>query len=263
MKRLTMLVLALAGTLAVPSLASAKELTKAQVCGPGGCATVTDKHTLLNIPTGGDTPSAPPPASSYYELRLTVTERSHTYRWTSYYVPASNMVAGIDEYNAGVFFRIYGDAGPLMRRLSRGIAPFPKPHLTSVTVGSAKVAKNLDSYLLLYGIKAAGQAHLQDVDWVPISLTSKRVTPWTVGGNTLAYSPSAKLLQRGSEFVRLPDGIADDVASARAIDPSPGRSLLPWLVLAALALAIGAFAAVGVVFARRRVAQSPARPSVA
>ena len=67
------LVLAVALLLAVAPAAAAKEITKAEVCGPDGCTAVADVAVAPILGNGGP-PRTPPTAAPYYDVRLTVDE---------------------------------------------------------------------------------------------------------------------------------------------------------------------------------------------
>src|SRR5687768_8643725 len=115
--RLAPLVLATAAALALAAPAAAKELTKAELCGPAGCVAVTDKDDLRQIPTGGETLGARPPMSAFYTLTLSAKDDTTTHTWRIYYVPDANMLAVRDPYGAMNWHPIYGAAIGTMKRL--------------------------------------------------------------------------------------------------------------------------------------------------
>jgi hypothetical protein len=263
MQRLVPLAFAFVVLLVAPGAASAKELTQVQLCGPAGCTSVTDRQMLRRIPTGGETTASPPPASSFYTMRMTVDAEGEKHAWTVFYVPAPNMVAAPDESGRITWFPIFGEeATRLMKRLVAGVRPYPEPEITGATVDGKRVAGDAGSYLELFAVEPAGEAIPKEADWVSIKLTSKDPSPWTNAGSSLAYSRSAKLLERGFDLIRLPDALAADVESARPLG-TDGRLLLPWLVLAGLVAAVLALAALGALGRRRwRLEQTPvSRPT--
>jgi hypothetical protein len=56
-------------TLAATPAAVAKEITKAEVCGAGGCTSVDDADGRFALMEGGR-PRNPPPAAPYYEVNM-------------------------------------------------------------------------------------------------------------------------------------------------------------------------------------------------
>jgi len=263
MKR-SALVLALAGALVLAAPAAAKELTQAQLCGPAACETVTDRDTLRALPMGGENVGTPPPASRFYVMRLTVREGDSgpTHTWQVYYVPSADMLAVRDEYGTIDWLPIYGDAIPLMKRLTRGLEPFPRPQLSRVTIGGEQVSGDASTYLRLFTVQSAGTARYGEGDYALVDLVSRSPSPWTDGSSEFAFSPSTKTLERGADLIRLPDGLADDVAAARALDPGGDRTLLPWLLLAALVAGIVLLAAAARLLRARRATEIPApRPA--
>ena len=263
MKRLTSLACASLALLAAPGVAPAKELTHVQLCGPAACTSVTDGQTLRTIPTGGETTAGPPPASSFYTMNMTVEAEGERHEWTIYYVPSANMLAAPDESGRVTWLPIFGtEATGVMKQLVADLKPYPEPVITRVTVGGKSVSSDPASYLELFAAESAGEAVPKEADWVRIELSSKDPNPWTDASGSLAYSPSARLLERGVELIRLPDAVAADVEHARPIDPD-GRSLLPWLVVGGLVAALLVLAAVGAPGPRRPRASGAARRRLA
>ena len=73
MQRTLILAAVAAIALAVAPAAMAKEITKAEVCGTGGCVTVDDEAGRAVLMNGGASRAAPP-AAPYYNVRI---EMSH------------------------------------------------------------------------------------------------------------------------------------------------------------------------------------------
>jgi hypothetical protein len=249
MKRLVLLTAAAA--LVAPGVAAAKELRQVQLCGPAACSTITDSQTLRQIPTGGEAIGNPPAASSFYTMKLTVDADGHEDAWTVFYVPAANAIAAPDELGTIEWFSIHGAAATgLMRRLVADLEPYPKPEITRATVDGRAVASDPGSYLELFAVEPAGEAVPNEADWVFIRLQSRQPSPWTSTASSFAYSPSAKLLERGTEFIRVPDDIAADIERAGPLG-TDGRSLLPWLVVGGLLAALLGLAGLGALGRRR------------
>jgi len=79
-----MLVLAIAAALvlAAAPAAVAKEVKKAEVCGPDGCVSADDEQTRMTLLEGGP-PTNPPTAAPYYDVRITMAEGDETHSWAS------------------------------------------------------------------------------------------------------------------------------------------------------------------------------------
>jgi uncharacterized protein (TIGR03382 family) len=195
--RAIVLFAASAAALLLSAPAGAKELVKAELCGPAGCAAVYQDELRL-VPIEGLEFMAPPPMGAYYELVLTAR------------------------------------GGP---------GATGKP-----------VAGDPATYAQLFTAVPAGPVRALRGDWVRVELRSAERTPWTTGA-AVSYSPSAGVLRRGPDLVRLADGLADELANARALGTGgDGTALLPWLALAAL----------GAWFRRRRDAPAAGvKPTVA
>lgn len=255
MRKIALAVAAAAALAASAGPAAAKEMVKATFCGASGCASVTDRHTLGQLPAGGETKSAPAAPAPFYTVRFTSRHEGQRTTWLVYYVPSANVLAAPGEFGQMDWLPIWDKPSKsLMRRMTAGLAPFPMPRVTSVAIGSKTIRDGASSYLRLYDVATSGPAVPGSPDWVPIALRSGRPSPWTDPHATLAYSPGRKVLQRGIEYVRLPDSLAGDVASARPLGPSGGG--FPWLVvlLSAAGAAVLAGAALAAVRLRRRSA---------
>jgi hypothetical protein len=256
MRKLALTLVTVAAFAASAGTATAKEMVKATFCGASGCASVTDRQTLRRLPAGGETLSGPAAPGPFYTVRFTSRNEGQTTTWRIYYVPSGNVLAAPGEYGQMDWFPIWGKPSQsLMRRLTKGLVPFPAPRVTSVAIGSKVLRDGASSYLRLYDVESAGPAVPGTPDWVPITLRSGRPSPWTDPQATLLYSPSTKVLQRGTEFVKLPDGVASSVEAADPLRPT-GDGGFTWLavVLPIAGVAVLAGAAVVVVRLRRRAA---------
>jgi hypothetical protein len=162
-------------------------------------------------------------------------------QWSIYLVPSSNVLAVPLESGSTNYHPVFGRARTLLRRLATRVEPFPAPVLTGATVDGRTVSGDPSTYLQLFDAESAGAAITGDEEWLPIELASRTKSPWTNDAVYVAYSPSAKLLRRGTETIRLPDRLAADVEAARAL--GDGGAGVPWLLVAGLAAAAGAVAA--------------------
>ena len=244
--------------------AAAKEIKSATVCGPADCVTVTDREEVMLLLGGEET--GPPPASSFYAVEFAVDVESEP-TWTVYYVPsaASTRPAYEPHGQAGPSLHVWSALTPaaaaLFGEVTRGLEPFPKPDVSSVVVGSKTVAGDADSYLGLFELPpASGEggvlAYSQGID-----LRSAQPTPWTDTPSDLSFSPSAGLLARGGQLVRIPDELLADLSAGRPLGVEDDGAALPWTTLAAT-LATAFTAAVALAFLVRRVC-TPAPPASA
>jgi hypothetical protein len=226
--------------------AAAKELTKAELCGPAGCAVVTDRAQLRMVPDSEIT-TGPPPVTPYHELRVTVEHEGESDTWTIYYIASSNLTVAPGDGGSMTYHRVFGRSTTFMRRLASRVEPFPAPELTGVAVGGKRVKLDPSTALGLLAARRPA-AYPADADWVPITLTTRARTPWT--NVSLTYAPGPDVLLRGDEFVELDGELAAPLDSAAGIE-APGRSLLPWLLLAALGAALAVLAGLGALLRRR------------
>jgi len=100
--------------------ATAKEISKAEVCGPDACTTVDDHSALAVIAQGGP-PREPPVAASYYEVRLTVTEGDEEFHWGFTAVPG----AGAARADDGTWMEMPAEATALVEKYAGSQKPFP------------------------------------------------------------------------------------------------------------------------------------------
>jgi hypothetical protein len=251
--RLAPLLLAAAAALALAAPAAAKELSKAELCGPAGCIAVTDRDTLRGIPTGGEPLGSQPPLQAFHTLRLTVTEGEGgpEHVSTVYYVDRAGMLATKNEGGTIVWSQLTGPSATTMKRLARGVEAFPAPRISATLVGGRVVSTDPASYLSLF--EQTGRrlnANVFPHDWVPIDFRSAKASPWTDSPFELMYSPSKNALERGIHQLVLPDGIASDIEAARPLDVGEATRWLPWLVVGGLVAALLALAGLGAVLRR-------------
>ena len=257
--RVLVLAATTAASLILAAPAAAKELVAAELCGAAGCAAV-DPDDLRLVPTGGETTTGPPPLGPYHVLRTTVAEgpeggERHT--WTSWYVPAAGLIVWPGDAEPASFHPVYGEAATFMKALAKTVAPFPAPRITAASVGGRRVSGDPGTYAELFAANGPFPLREPEGDSVPIELVSPAPSPWTNGSVTLSWWPESGVLLRGSQQLRLADGLADDVRSARALGTGGGTAVLPWLALAGLVAAIALLAGLGAVLGRRAAAPQP------
>ena len=113
-------VLAVALVLAVAPAAAAKEITKAEVCGPDGCSAVSDRAALPILGNGGP-PRTPPTAAPYYDVRITMAEGDQDATWSFAAVPARHAMRADD----GTWMEMAPDASALVTKTAAGRKPYP------------------------------------------------------------------------------------------------------------------------------------------
>lgn len=114
------LVLALALLLAAAPAAAAKEIKKAEVCGPDGCSTVGDTAVLPILGEGGP-PRTPPTAAPYYDVRITMQEGDQEAIWSFAAVPARHAMRADD----GTWMEMPPDTSALITKVAAGRKPYP------------------------------------------------------------------------------------------------------------------------------------------
>jgi hypothetical protein len=120
MRRMLVLAAAAALALAAAPAAVAKEITKAQVCGPDACSNVTDEEGRAILTNGGP-PRTPPTAAPYYDVRLTVDEGEHQATWGFVAVPERNAARAED----GTWMEMPPEMSALITKVAGDHKPFP------------------------------------------------------------------------------------------------------------------------------------------
>jgi hypothetical protein len=88
------LTLAATAALVLVASATAKELTRAAICGRHDvCAVIRDPQRLRVVPTGGATSVAVPPRQPYYLLTFTIEHGGRSEDLGVLYLPESNLLA--------------------------------------------------------------------------------------------------------------------------------------------------------------------------
>jgi hypothetical protein len=245
MKRLVF-ALALLALLAVPAPAMAKEVTNIAVCGPGGCKDYGNPSQTGGgsmFPSDGGQITQTPGPAAFYELKYTVDAEGESGTWSQWYVPSVGMVASRDE-REGIYWNRFDNAA--LAAFAKQIKPFPKPEITAVTIGDRKITDDPASFLRLFTVQTADpNAYPQGLaDWEQVTFVSDQKSPWTMAQSNIHFSPANGMLQRGIEVLKLPDEMAADLRSGRAL-ASGDSSAFPWrnvliALFAALTLLIAA-----------------------
>jgi hypothetical protein len=247
--------------------AAGKEVESAKVCGPSDCTILKDREKAALL-AEAEAPGSPPPAASFYTVELKIDAEGQTSTFTLYYVPSTRMARPAREQR--------GDAGPsvpawskvtpaaarVLRDAARRLEPFPKPRLASVRIGAKTVVDGADSYLRLFELPRTsgalpGGLPVAYSQW--IDLRSQEPSPWTDGSRDLSFSPSAGLLERGGQVVRIPEKLLSDLRAGRALSARDGGGF-PWPTLAgALAATLAGAFVIALLLRRLR---TPARAGV-
>jgi hypothetical protein len=119
MRRRT-LVLATALALAAAPAAGAKEIDKAQVCGPSACASVDDDASRLVLLEGGP-PGKPPAAAPYYDVRFQVDHGEDRETFGFVAVPSKRAYRTDD----GEWWRLTDEMLAVIQKASVHKPPFP------------------------------------------------------------------------------------------------------------------------------------------
>jgi hypothetical protein len=244
----------------VPAAAQAKEPIKISVCGESGCSAAS--NPIAHDPFGGsgDAGQAAPPGA-YYRLDLDAGGEG----WSIFYVPAAQALAIPDDRGWIDWRALAGPGASVVRRLARGVEPFPRPTVSEATLNSRPLPGEPASYLALLEIR--GAFALPDGESVPLELRSDRPSPWT--NISYRYYPDDDALLRATgTFVRLPPRLAAHLEASlsrqrdgTALSPPAKRSDgkgFPWLWLA-LGLGGGLLAVGGATLGARRMGVRGAR----
>jgi hypothetical protein len=230
MKNLAAAVVAACVVLMAATPGLAKEPLRATVCGASGCKTITDRRTLEQIP-GGESTVALGAVAPFYRLTIVIGEPDGArHRFRLYYVPSANAMAFAEDGSVR-FHPIYGrEAAAVMKRVTAGLRPFRRPHVTAVTVGKRRLSGTAArTYLSLFSAGEESRTFRAPSDWIPIDLRSPRGSPWTDGAPDLVYAASDDLIERGWRRFEVSPEIAADIEAARALaagDESSSRVLL-------------------------------------
>lgn len=129
MQRTLLLAAVAALALAAAPAAAAKEITKAEVCGPDGCTNVGDRATLPLLANGGS-PRTPPAAAPYYDVRVTMAEGDQDVTWSFAAVPSRHAMRADD----GTWMEMPPDTAALITKTAAGSRTYPAGDL----VGAAR-----------------------------------------------------------------------------------------------------------------------------
>jgi hypothetical protein len=243
-KRIPLALAVLAAALFLPAFAQAKELSSFSACGATGCRTVknaADLRTLIRaVEAQGEPVSVPTPAPSPF-LRLDFFIRGDqqpgpTFR--QYYVPSRGVILIQTDPNAWAWVSA-DSVRSVLDRIVAGVKPHAKPAIKSVTIRGEPLVDEAD-YSRLFSVKSTTYTMPNEPDWIDVKVATRQPSPWSTTAATLAYSPSTRVLWRGSEFVKLPE-----------VPGNSSDNSFPWALLFG-GLGGAAFVVPAAMFFRRR-----------
>jgi hypothetical protein len=258
-KRLIVLAAAAAALLAVAAPANAKNISELALCGPGGCAKITDPSLIATWAEGPAPQSAgPAPIGAFYRFDVTVTgapgekfdDGKTSMTWSEWYVPRphSALIRGTDESDLAAWTRVQPKLYDAFSAALRGVDPYPAPEIVSATVGGAPAADPA-SYARLFEPSWKPSTNRPATGWKKIRLRSASPSPWTDGKNVLLYSPRRKVLSRDGRLVKVPGSLAGALEHRRSLARSGSRAHVE---LGAAGIVAALAAGVLVAYRRRR-----------
>jgi hypothetical protein len=180
-----LLVLAAAGP------ATAKEVVRAKVCGASDCREVTDRDQLLALAEGGP-PTAPPDAPSpWYRAEITVRGDGELFTWPLAIVADAGLIRGSSDDGSFTWMSASDGAGPILRELTRGLAPLPAAKLGGLDVPDPAKARVSEVFvadpretggsILPWLAAGVGGTALAAVALLLARLRGGRLRPWPPG----------------------------------------------------------------------------------
>jgi hypothetical protein len=234
-RSLPILVVVAFATLAWASGAHAKELASLKVCGASGCteveshALLRDAISLAEIQGEPVTIRTPPPAR-FFRLEFMVKgDEGSTPSFLQHYVPSHGAVAWRIGEGAWGWISV-GERRALYERATAGLKPFRKPAITRATV-NGESARDPGSYVRLFQLHRPTSDYPDQSDWIRIELGSATPSPWTTHAPTIEYSPSERILWRGTEFIKVPETIAARIDARKSLTGARKSDSFPWLAL--------------------------------
>ena len=238
------LLVAVALALIAPAHAAAKELVKLEVCGPASCAATQDKNLINQIAGGNSVDARTPALQPYYKLVFTIAVGESGFEtFSNYYVPALGVQAFKDEHNYATWIELPAASRAGLDTLANGLAPFPKPTVTGVTVGGRRVSDPA-SYERLVTLNGH-QGRRAVYDWRGIRFTTDVPSPWSDGSILMRFSPRRGYIFRDHRAHVLPRYMAARIKAGKGLGP-----VTQGVALCALA---GAALGAGLLARRRRI----------
>jgi hypothetical protein len=254
-KRLSMIVLFAGSLFLWAAAAEAKELSAFKACGAEGCKDVTDRAVLRSLIRSVENQGEPistrtPRPSPFFRLEFSVRgDEAGGPSFVQYYAPEAGRIAIETNPEAWTWVRA-GSLRALFDRVTVGIKPFPRPVVSRVLIGGQS-ARDPASYTRLFSLDTATNDYPDNGDWVTISLQTAKPTPWSTGTATLEFSPSKNVLWRGSEFLKIPGGMATQLEKRQSLNETASGTGFPWALAGGLGGA-AIFVPAAFLFRRRR-----------
>jgi len=217
--------------LAVPQLASAKEVTSVQLCGASGCAAIpkAKARSFYAHPDEQASRVSAPPAGAYYRLRLGVGEGDETLAT----VEADALANGLAMRSSdGAWTAL----SPAQRSVLEDIrvSPFPAPRLERVEVAGHRSADPA-AYLGLVGLELAAVPADPGTPLLVTLYWRDSEHPWSEAG-FLNYLPRTRVVFGAGGFARVPAPLAARLdREAVGLPPLPPASAFPWANVSAVA----------------------------
>jgi LPXTG-motif cell wall-anchored protein len=126
------IVLAALAALALPTAASAKEVTSLTVCGSDGCEKISAHAALHGFMEGGYETLAPQQPGPFFTVKATMRHGEEHGSWTVQYLRAANLIRAEAEYGKHVWTRPAGVTAQALREAARGLTPYPAEKLGPV-----------------------------------------------------------------------------------------------------------------------------------
>jgi hypothetical protein len=127
------LILTALAALALPTTATAKEVTSLTVCGTDGCEKITAHAALRGFMEGGYETLSPTEPGPFFNVKVAMRhEGEDAGGWTVQYLRAANLIRAEAEYGKHVWTRPAGVTAQALRDAARGLQPYPADKLGPV-----------------------------------------------------------------------------------------------------------------------------------
>ena len=246
MKRLLALI---AVALALPAAAQAKEINALVLCGPTSCEDVDVAGFGHNDPIAGAsaTQDGPPPSDF---LRLDFTVDGQEAAFSVFYEPDSGLVSVEGLAHSLEWAPLAPPIAIAVKEAAKRLETFPAPRVTGVKVGARTVKGDASSYLALLTVEGPFALPKTKRDAEGIRFVTDHPNPWT--RNSILFYPEDEVILREGTFVKLPAGLAADIAAARPLGTGGDETSIPWLPIAVALLGAALLVAL---FLRTRTAR--------
>jgi hypothetical protein len=261
-KRLIPLLLLVPLALTFTGFSQAKELASFKACGDAGCKAVTAPATLRALIKGLELQGEPvttetPAPAPFYRLEFVAKgDEGMSPSFTQYYAPSTGTISIQTEAGSWSWVDLAA-LQSLYRKVTAGVTPYGKPRFTRAAIGG-ELLSDPASYTRLFTVQGESDDFPSDPDWLPITFTSAKPSPWSNYAATLEYSPSTNTLWRGVEYIKLTSQRAGNLEDRRSFAAAASGGDFPWLpLLGGLGVAVVLLGAGVLVVRRRRAEPAP------